>query len=81
MALKVFTIEELRFYDGQEGRPAYIAYRGKVYDVSTSYSWRNGEHYLVHKAGTDLTNDLQHAPHGTDLLENYPVVGFLENAS
>lgn len=78
MTLRTFSLKQLAYFDGQEGRPAYIAYQGKVYDVTQSYSWRNGEHYLVHKAGNDLTNDLQHAPHGNDLLETFPVVGHLK---
>ncbi len=78
MALRLFTVQELSHYDGQNGRPAYIAFQGKVYDVSQSYSWRNGEHYLVHKAGTDLSNELQHAPHGTDLLAPFPIIGYLK---
>lgn len=76
--MKTFSVKELARFDGKEGRPAYIGFEGKVYDVSSSYSWRNGEHYLVHKAGTDLTNDLKHAPHGADLLEQFPIVGELK---
>ncbi len=35
--MRKFTREELKKYDGKNGRPAYIAYKGKVYDVSDSH--------------------------------------------
>jgi len=31
-----------------------------------------------HKAGKDLTDDLDQAPHGADLLDRFPVVGTLK---
>lgn len=33
--LKKFTVEELEEYNGN-GKPAYVAFNGKVYDVSQS---------------------------------------------
>ena len=75
MGLKIFTREELVRFDGKEERPAYIGFEKHVYDVSFSYFWKNGDHYLVHKAGTDLTHDLKQAPHGMDLLKQFPIVG------
>jgi len=73
---KVFTKEELRKYDGSNGL-AYVAYRGKVYDVSQSFHWKRGIHQVVHCAGCDLTGALAQAPHGTDMLEKIPIVGEL----
>jgi len=73
---RLFTREELRRYDGRDGI-TYIAYQGKVYDVSGSYHWRQGIHHYRHHAGHDLTDALKDAPHGIDLLEKYPVVGEL----
>lgn len=35
--MKKFTREELAQYDGKNGNPAYVAYKGKVYDVSVSF--------------------------------------------
>jgi predicted heme/steroid binding protein len=43
-AEREFTPEQLEQYDGKEGRPAYIAYKGKVYDVTDNYLWTNGNH-------------------------------------
>lgn len=73
---RVFTREELRKYDGSNGI-AYIAFRGKVYDVSRSFHWRRGIHQVVHHAGCDLTEVLEQAPHGADMLDRFPIVGEL----
>ncbi len=74
--MRVFTEEELREYDGSAGL-AYIACDGKVYDVSGSYHWRRGVHHARHHAGCDLTGAMEMAPHGADLLEEFPIVGEL----
>lgn len=74
---RTFTIEELRRYDGMNGAPAFIAYRGTVCDVSGSYQWRNGKHQVTHRAGRDLTGGLHDAPHGEDLLNRCPIVGVI----
>lgn len=34
------TREELTGYDGREGRPAYAAVNGKIYDFTGSKLWR-----------------------------------------
>jgi len=75
--MKRFTGAELRYYDGKEGRPAYVAFGGKVYDVSSSFLWKGGCHQVLHSAGEDLTEALRKAPHGVELLERFPVVGEL----
>ena len=58
---KKVTIQELEANDGKNGKPAYIAYQGKVYDVSESSFWMEGEHMGMHNAGKDLTEDLEMA--------------------
>jgi predicted heme/steroid binding protein len=75
--MRTFTRKELAQYDGKNGVPAFIAYNGKLYDVSNSFLWRNGKHQVLHNAGVDLTDSLEQAPHGADLLERFPVVGTL----
>jgi predicted heme/steroid binding protein len=75
--MKRFSREELARYNGKDGAPAYIACKGKVYDVSASFLWQNGRHQVVHNAGEDLTDALEQAPHGADMLERLPVVGTL----
>ena len=60
--MREFTPEELTRFDGREGRPAYVAYRGKVYDVSGSFLWQRGRHQALHRAGEDLSGALPRAP-------------------
>ena len=71
------TLEELKAFDGsEEGKPIYIAYKGKVYDVTESPLFINGIHF-EHYAGSDLTEFIDEAPHGEEVLEEYPVVAEL----
>lgn len=79
MTKRRFTREELTQYNGKNGAPAFIAYKGKVYDVSSSPLWRNGRHQARHQAGSDLTKGLEQAPHSADLLEKFPIVGTIED--
>lgn len=71
------TIEELHSFDGKEGRPAYIAFKNKIYDVSRSKLWKDGSHLKKHLAGHDLTDAIKTAPHGEDKLLLMPIVGRL----
>lgn len=64
-------------FDGAGGSPVYIAFEGKVYDVSESWHWRGGSHWSLHNAGADLTAEIADAPHGREMLERFPVVGLL----
>ena len=79
---KVFTPAELAQFDGREGRPAYIAVDGVVYDVSSSARWLEGRHttcFLDPKAGNDLSEELKQAPSNMRaLVEQLPVVGRFE---
>lgn len=69
-----FTAEELAQYDGKEGRKAYFAYEGKVYDATMSDKWKLGEHFGL-SAGKDLTGLLGEAPHGAEVLTDFPLIG------
>lgn len=79
--MREFDLEELAAFDGREGRPVYIVHAGKVYDVSQSKLWKDGVHMRRHKAGADLTADIQAAPHGPEMLDRYPQVGVLKEAA
>jgi len=70
---------ELEKYNGQNGNPAYIAYNGKVYDVTSSDMWTNGEHMSAHYAGMDLTDEIDGAPHDDEVLEKFKIVGELDD--
>jgi predicted heme/steroid binding protein len=69
------TLEDLQHFDGKENPPAYVAYKGKVYNVSSSKLWKAGTHLKKHQAGNDLTDALKTAPHGEDRILRMPVVG------
>jgi predicted heme/steroid binding protein len=71
------TADELSRYDGKEGRSAYVAYKGTLYDVTNSKLWREGSHLKRHSAGSDLTDVLKTAPHSEDRVLKMPVVGNL----
>jgi len=71
------TLDELAQYHGRSGAPAFIAYQGKVYDVSRSFLWQQGRHQVVHAAGKDLTGEIEAAPHTAAMLERVPIVGTL----
>lgn len=76
-AERSFTPDELKQYDGKEGRPAYVAYEGRVYDVTGSKLWRNGVHVRQHNAGEDLTAAMPAAPHDHSVMERWPLVGIV----
>ena len=77
---KDFSIEALDAFDGKEGRPAYIAYKGAVYDVTPSKLWKDGSHLRKHSAGNDLTEILKTAPHGEEKILSMKKVGELKSA-
>jgi len=70
--MKDFTVAELAGFNGKDGRPAYVAYQGVVYDVTESAMWGDGDHEGMHFAGADLTAEHDEAPHDvyvTDFTE------------
>ena len=72
---------ELHHFDGKEGRPSYIAYHGKIYDVTASRLWKDGSHARKHQAGNDLTDVLKTAPHGEEKVLAMRIVGELKPAT
>lgn len=76
--LREFTLEELSEYDGRDGRDAYVAVNGYVYDVTNSSQWRDGNHRGRVQAGADLTEVLENeATHGSEMLNRVPRIGIL----
>lgn len=74
------TTDELKKYDGKNGQKAYVAFKGKVYDVTNSDLWQNGEHEDMHIAGSDLTSSMSSAPHGEEVFSGFEVVDRLEDS-
>jgi predicted heme/steroid binding protein len=71
---EIFDPETLSHFDGKEGTPAYVAYKEKVFDMTSMKLWKNGLH-MKHAAGQDMTDSLPKAPHGEEKLDGLPVVG------
>lgn len=78
--LKEFTPADLAANAGANDQPVYIAFQGKVYDVSGSGLWEGGQHMGAHGAGADLTGEFPDAPHGEEVFERYPQVGVVKAA-
>lgn len=74
------TLSELKNFDGRNGKPAYVAVSGMIYDVSSSKHWQQGNHEETHQAGQDLTEEMKTAPHVRSVIERFPVVGQLTTA-
>ena len=75
--MKEFDRESLKEFSGKDGKPVYVAHRGRVFDVSGSKFWKTGMHMKRHSSGADLTSDIEAAPHGPEVLDRYPQVGVL----
>ncbi|NLF88745.1 cytochrome B5 [Candidatus Bathyarchaeota archaeon] len=73
---KKFTLNELSKFNGKNGNLAYVGYKGKVYDVTESSQWSDGDH-LGHEAGKDLTEQMEIAPHADEVMERFKTVGTL----
>jgi len=71
------TLQELQENNGKNGKPAYFAYKSKVYDVTQSSFWIDGDHLGMHEAGRDLTEELEMAPHREENLARVKLVGEL----
>ena len=74
---KKFSSEDLKQFDGLNGHPLYIVYKGKVYDLSSSKLWPQGKHMGMHTRTEDLTEAIKKAPHSEDNVYRYPLVGEL----
>ncbi len=70
----VFDPLTLQAFDGKGDSPAFIALKGKVYDMTALKLWKNGIH-MKHQAGHDLSDAIAKAPHGEEKLEPLEVVG------
>lgn len=74
--MKKYTVQQLALRNGQDKEEVWVAFRGKVYDVTASRLWRNGKHY-EHWAGQDLTKELADAPHTASVFEKFTIIGEL----
>lgn len=71
-----YSRQQLALRNGHDKPEIWVAFEGKIYDVSNSRLWRNGKHY-EHWAGQDLTDELKDAPHTRAVFEKFEVIGVL----
>lgn len=71
-----YTKQELAHRNGKVLTEIWVAYKGHIYDVTSSELFKDGEHYF-HSSGQDLTEEMEAAPHFDDVLNNFPIVGIL----
>ena len=75
--LPSYTMRQLALRNGQDRDEIWVAYQGRIYDMSRSRLWQRGNHY-GHWAGQDLTAELEKdAPHTANVFDRFPVVGQL----
>ena len=77
-SLPIISKRLLSLNNGQDKPEVWVAYQGKVYDVTLSRLWRNGKHY-EHWAGQDLTDELVNAPHTQIVFDRFECIGLLED--
>jgi arsenite oxidase small subunit len=73
--------EDLKLFDGSNGKPLYIVFKGKIYDLSTSQLWLEGKHMGMHTRTDNLAEAIKTAPHGEDNVFRFPIVGELLEAA
>jgi membrane-associated progesterone receptor component len=74
---RIFTIEELGSNNGKNGRPAYVAVNGIVYDVTNNRAWAAATHFGL-TSGKVYTQEFASCHAGQQsILTTLPVVGRL----
>ncbi len=76
--IEEYTRSQLALRNGQDRKEIWVAYKGNIYDVTTSRMWRDGIHY-GNMAGQDLTAEFENAPHGERVFNRFKVVGKLKD--
>jgi predicted heme/steroid binding protein len=71
-----YTRAQLALRNGQDKPEIWVAFEGKIYDVTKSRLWRNGKHY-EHWAGQDLTPEMKDAPHNKNVFDKFEQIGTL----
>ncbi len=73
-----FTREELKEYNGENGKPAYVAVKGVIYDVTYQAQWGGGTHFGV-VTGVDATEEFNQCHGGEEILAKMKVIGKLKD--
>ncbi|MRX52954.1 cytochrome b5 [Bacillus idriensis] len=76
---RTFTIGELAVNDGKNGKPAYVAVNGTVYDVTNNRAWAAGTHFAL-TAGKEYSAEFASCHAGQEaILSTLPAVGRLSS--
>lgn len=75
--MEFYSKAQLALRNGQDKPEIWVAYLGRIYDVTHSRLWRDGKHY-EHWAGQDLTEELADAPHTNSVFERFECIGLLK---
>ena len=75
--MDIYSKAQLALRNGVDKPQIWIAFKGKIYDVTNSRLWRNGKHY-EHWAGQDLTEELKDAPHTDWVFDKFDQIGLLK---
>ncbi len=75
-SLPVIGRARLELCNAQDRPEIWVAFEGKVYDLTGSRLWKNGRHY-EHWAGQDLTEELKDSPHGRRVFEEREAIAIL----
>jgi membrane-associated progesterone receptor component len=74
---RTFTLEELASFTGKNGKPAYVAVNGIVYDMTTNRAWAAASHFGL-TAGKEYTQEFASCHAGQQsILAALPVAGRL----
>lgn len=76
-SLPIYTKSQLALRNGQDRPEIWVAFDGKIFDMTRSKLWKNGKHY-EHWAGQDLTEELSDAPHSANVFEKFKPIGQLK---
>ncbi len=75
--LPEYTKNQLALRNGQDRPEIWVAFLGKIYDMTSSKLWKNGKHY-EHWAGQDLSDELADAPHSAVVFDKFSLIGILK---
>lgn len=70
------TIAELKKYNGKNGKRAYVAVNGNIYDVTDSAVWAAATHFGL-SAGNELTKQFSSCHGNANVLKSLVKVGRL----
>ncbi len=74
--LPEYTLVELSQRNGLTNPESWIAYKGLIYNMTSSMLWNYGIHF-EHWAGQDLTLEMANAPHAEGVFKKFKPIGKL----